>query len=105
MRSRFVVLALTSIAAACSGSHHDAGGDGGSNVDAAPVTPPGTTCGSPVNPVDTSTPDQVVGTGTAESCTEAALDTAIAAGGIITFACGASPASITVTSTLQLRTD
>ncbi len=104
MRSRFVVLALTSIAAACSGGHHE-GGDGGSNVDAAPVTPPGTTCGSPVSPVDTSTPDQVVGSGTADSCTETALDTAIAAGGIITFSCGTSPVSITVTSTLQLRTD
>jgi hypothetical protein len=42
--------------------------------------------------------DAVVGTGTADSCTEAALDAALATGGNITFNCGGA-ATITVTST------
>jgi hypothetical protein len=41
--------------------------------------------------------DAVVGTGTANSCTEAALDAGLAAGGNITFKCGSSPVTITVT--------
>jgi hypothetical protein len=32
--------------------------------------------------------DAVVGTGTASSCTEAALDVALAGGGTVTFNCG-----------------
>jgi hypothetical protein len=51
-------------------------------------------------PADTSKPTTVVGTGTAASCTFAALDAAVKAGGIITFDCGAAPATIAVTSTL-----
>ena len=42
--------------------------------------------------------DAVVGTSTAGGCTEAALDAALAAGGNITFNCGASPVTTTVTS-------
>src|SRR5579859_205664 len=38
----------------------------------------------------------VVGTGTADSCTEGALDAALAGGGAITFNCGASPVVINV---------
>jgi len=56
-------------------------------------------------PVDTSRPTTVVGDGTAASCTHAALATAIAAGGVITFACGADPVTIPVTATLRLPTD
>ncbi len=55
-------------------------------------------------PVDTSHPTAVVGTGTAASCTFAALDAAVSAGGIITFACGDAPTTIAVTSTLHLPT-
>ena len=54
--------------------------------------------------VDTSHPTTVVGTGTASSCTFAALDTAVKAGGIITFNCGDAPAVIAVTATLNLPT-
>lgn len=54
---------------------------------------------------DTSSPTTVVGTGTAASCTYAQLAAAVANGGIITFNCGPDPATISVTSTLQLRTD
>src|SRR5512135_2453701 len=39
----------------------------------------------------------VVGTGTAESCTEQALDTALVGGGVITFNCGKVPVVIGVT--------
>jgi len=55
--------------------------------------------------VDTSHPTSTVGTGTAASCTAAALTTAVAGGGIITFACGPDPVTITVSSTLNLPID
>lgn len=51
-------------------------------------------------PVDTSKPTTVVGTGTAASCTFAKLSTAVAAGGIITFDCGDAPVTIPVSATL-----
>src|SRR5215213_8951865 len=38
-----------------------------------------------------------VGTGSPASCTEAALDTALAGGGLVTFNCGSSPVQITLT--------
>jgi hypothetical protein len=40
----------------------------------------------------------VVGSGTPGSCTESALNSALAGGGTVTFNCGASPVTITVTS-------
>src|SRR5713101_9555343 len=63
-----------------------------------------TTCTSPIQPVDISHPTTVVGTGTAVSCTEEALDRAIRVGGIIIFNCGGN-ATIRLTSEKQLRTD
>ncbi len=85
------------LAAACSGSSPGTapgGGSGGSGsgsgtassrfqagFDAAGVPPPAATCTLPAQLVDTSTPTTVVGTGTAASCTEAALDAAVAKGG------------------------
>lgn len=48
--------------------------------------------------VDAQAAGTVVGTGTPGSCTEAALDAALAGGGTITFNCGGA-ATITVTST------
>jgi hypothetical protein len=51
-------------------------------------------------PVDTSNPTTVVGTGTAASCTYAKLASAVAAGGIITFNCGDAPVTIPSTATL-----
>ncbi|HEY4185185.1 MAG TPA: hypothetical protein VGP07_08960 [Polyangia bacterium] len=54
--------------------------------------------------VDTSTPTTVVGTGTAASCTFTQLQAAVAKAGIITFDCGAAPATIAVTATLNLVT-
>jgi hypothetical protein len=52
--------------------------------------------------VDTSSPSQVVGDGTASSCTSAAVVQAVAAGGIITFNCGASPITIVMTATANV---
>jgi len=67
-------------------------------------TPPAATCTPPITVVDTSQPTTVVGTGTAASCTEALLKTALTAGGIVTFDCGTAPATITVTATIELPT-
>ena len=76
-------------------------------------TPTGTVAGSgssyPVpaagQAVNTSTPSHVVGTGTAASCTGAAVVAAVAQGGIITFNCGADPVTITLTSPAKVFND
>jgi hypothetical protein len=54
---------------------------------------------------DVSSPTSVVGDGTAASCTFAALNAAVARGGVITFDCGSSPVTIPVAATMTLRTD
>jgi hypothetical protein len=53
-------------------------------------------------PVSTASATSVVGTGTAASCTYAALAGAIARGGVITFSCGPDPVTLAVTATLNL---
>ena len=55
-------------------------------------------------PVDTSKPTTVVGTGTPASCTFSQLQAAATLGGIITFNCGSCPVTIPVTATLNLPT-
>jgi len=52
--------------------------------------------------VDTSHPDQVIGHGTPAGCTSAAVVQAVAAGGLITFDCGPSPVTITMTATAKV---
>ena len=52
--------------------------------------------------VDTSHPTRVIGTGTPASCTSAAVATAVAAGGIITFSCGPAPVTIAMTATAKV---
>jgi hypothetical protein len=52
-------------------------------------------------PVDSSQPTTVVGTGTPPSCTFQALSSAVSGGGIVTFNCGPDPVTISVTSTLK----
>jgi hypothetical protein len=54
-------------------------------------------------PVDTSHPTTVVGNGTAAGCTSAAVIAAVAAGGVITFSCGAAPVTITLAATAKVR--
>ncbi len=68
----------------------------------------GNTAGKAVVPaearaVDTSRPTRVIGTGTAASCTSAAVVDAVAKGGIITFDCGPAPVTITMTATAKIR--
>ena len=47
----------------------------------------------------------VVGAGTPASCTEAALRAAIAAGGVVSFNCGAAPVTITLADDLLITKD
>ena len=75
-----------------------------------PPPPPGNPGGgSPIppeaQPVDTTHPDHVVGTGTPASCTGAAVAAAVAKGGIITFACGPNPVTIPMTVTAKVFND
>ncbi|WUH89245.1 hypothetical protein OG900_03225 [Streptomyces sp. NBC_00433] len=53
--------------------------------------------------VDTSKPTRTVGSGTAASCTSAAVVAAVAAGGVITFDCGPRPVVITMKATAKVR--
>ena len=66
---------------------------------------PAATCPAPVQPADVSSPTTVVGTGTAASCTEAALAAAISKGGVVTFDCGASPVTITLSAQQDIKLD
>jgi hypothetical protein len=51
---------------------------------------------------DTTSADQVVGSGTPQSCTSAAFVAAVAQGGIITFDCGPEPVTIVLTETAKV---
>ena len=53
-------------------------------------------------PEDTSAPARVIGDGTPASCTSDAVVAAVAAGGVITFSCGAAPVTITMTTTAKV---
>jgi hypothetical protein len=93
-------------------------GPAGSTAPAASPTPTATASPAPVkrlptpgNPgghayvppaaraVNTSHPNHVIGRGTPASCTSAAIVRAVAAGGVITFNCGASPVTIRMHAT------
>jgi hypothetical protein len=52
--------------------------------------------------LDTTSPDRVIGDGTPASCTSAAVVTAVAAGGVVTFNCGPDPIAITLTETAKI---
>jgi hypothetical protein len=66
---------------------------------------PPAVCDSPLPLYDTSQPSAVIGTGTPESCTGAALTSAAEAGGTITFDCGPDPVTITLDQTITLPID
>src|SRR5258708_2795978 len=87
--SAFVL--VLGVCAACGGP--TTGGDD----DTPPPPPPEARCDAPAL-VDTGAPTAVVGDGTPGSCTAAALATAAAGGGIVTFACGPDPVTIPVAS-------
>ena len=112
---RFVVAALCLAACGKSGSPSGGGGGGddGPGLDATVATQ-GPAAGNPdgMCPVsdvekleDVSKPTTVVGTGTAASCTSDAFVAAVAAGGVITFNCGADPVTITLTATAKVFND
>jgi len=52
-----------------------------------------------------ASPSTVVGSGTPASCTEDAVRTAVAAGGVVTFDCGPTPHTIMVSSELVVSED
>lgn len=68
------------------------------------IGPPDTTPPTPseAEPVDTSDPDRVIGSGTADTCTSRAVVEAVAAGGIITFDCGTDPIVIAMDATAKV---
>ncbi len=118
----FVAVAL---AAGCGSSSTGAAtGDAGvgsdtgtpAPVDAGPPTDPasGPAAGNPdgkcavpaeAQPESVATPTTVVGTGTAASCTSAAVVAAVAKGGVITFSCGPDPVTIELTETAKIFND
>lgn len=51
---------------------------------------------------DASQPDHVIGNGTPQSCTSAAVVAAVAKGGVITFNCGAAPVEIVMQQTAKV---
>ncbi len=51
---------------------------------------------------DTSIPDHVIGTGSAQSCTSEAVVAAVAKGGVITFDCGPAPITIRMKETAKI---
>lgn len=83
------------------------GGGGGSGTWSAGNPDGACSTGVPAEgqPVDTSNPTTVVGTGTAASCTFAALSAAVATGGIITFDCGGGAVTIPISATLDVPID
>ena len=78
------------------------------NVDDAPAAGnPDGKCAAPAEAQleDVSSPTTVVGTGTAESCTGAAVVAAVKKGGVVTFACGDAPTTIVLTETAKIFND
>lgn len=86
----------------------DAGGMGGTGGTTPGSTTIPTHCSSALpagaQAADVSSPTSVVGSGTPDSCTFTALNTAIGKGGVITFNCGGGAVTIPITSTLKLST-
>ncbi|AKT42036.1 choice-of-anchor Q domain-containing protein [Chondromyces crocatus] len=121
MRASHLVFPLLAVAAiaACGGdeggsSSNGSGGAGGTGAGAGPGTggsdvppppPPDPICDAPVAPVDVSQPSAVVGNGTPASCTEAALDAALASGSVIVFDCGPQPVTIPIRSAKSIQQD
>jgi predicted outer membrane repeat protein len=109
VRHAVLIFALCA-AAGCGGGGGGSGGGTSTASNPVPVSPsppvldaPPAVCSAPISP-DSSATSALVGTGSAASCTEAALANALSRGGVIRFSCGGA-ATIKVTSQLVLRTD
>lgn len=76
-------------------------------ADGPPAGNPGASYAIPAAaaPEDVSTPDQVIGSGTPESCTGQLVVDAIAKGGKIIFDCGPAPITITLPETARIFND
>jgi hypothetical protein len=126
-KSELSILALAALAlalgaAACgddggagAGADGDSDTDGDTDVDY-PDWPdgglpaagnPNASCAVPDEALaeDVSQPDHVIGDGTPESCTSAAVIDAVAQGGIIAFDCGPSPVTIALEDTARIFND
>ena len=111
-----VLLLSSLLLVACSGG---GGGGGGGAATTVPGTPstnpdlgppagnPAGTCSVPTEgaPASIANPRTVVGTGTSASCTGDAVIAAVAAGGVITFNCGADPVKITLNRPAKIFND
>lgn len=75
--------------------------------DAPPAGNPDGKCAVPAEAAaeDVSKPTTVVGTGSPESCTADAFVAAVAKGGVVTFDCGPSPVTITLTKSAVVQND
>jgi hypothetical protein len=62
-------------------------------------------CEAGLAPVNVSAPTTVVGRGTPDSCDEASLRAAVAKGGVVTFNCGPSVATIKLSQPLEAPWD
>ncbi len=90
------------------GSETGGSGTGGTDPEQGPEAGnPDGTCEVPAEAAleDVSSPDQVVGDGTPESCTSARVVAAVAAGGVITFDCGPEPVTILMDETAVVSND
>ncbi len=76
---------------------------GAKNLNGSPPVP-GSQCAIPVEAraENTSSPDHVIGNGTPQSCTSAAVVSAVAQGGVITFNCGPSSVEIQMQQTAKI---
>jgi len=92
----------------------DGGGAGNENVqytdwgdDLPDAGNPNGNCAVPDDAMeeDVSAPDHVIGDGTPESCTSAAVVEAVAQGGVITFDCGPDPVTIVMEETAKIFND
>jgi hypothetical protein len=99
---RLAALALLVVVGCGGGGSGD--DDGGVQPDSGPITQPPVTCEVPAAgmPVDTAGAAKV-GDGTPASCTQAALQAAVDAGGVITFDCGPAPVTITMTQPILIN--
>lgn len=106
--SAWIGVALASAVTACDSSPRQ-GADAGFDGPPPDVPmPTGTECPEAREPVPVTDPDRWVGTGTPESCTEAALREAVealhaAGGGSLAFDCGPGDHTITLTAALRLE--
>ena len=95
----------------CGAAVSQAGTQPGATTSTQATAPPPAKYGNPAGhapvpsaakAVSTSHPNRVIGNGSPESCTSAAVVRAVARGGVITFNCGKNPMTITMRATAKV---